>query len=74
MGAWFTPMDHSLRNNFGRNRFFSYVMWVEWISMQDWCPVCAKHTIGSKIIWTHLIVLLGDMDQEEAHFDPFGES
>ena len=28
------------------------------VSMQDRCMVCAKRTIGSKIIWTHLMVPL----------------
>jgi hypothetical protein len=46
---------------FGRNQFYSYVMWVMWnlalvhleivlLSLQDWCTVCAKRTTGSEII------------------------
>jgi hypothetical protein len=35
------------------------------ILTQDRCMVCVERTIGSKIILTHLIVLLGD----EAHAD-----
>jgi hypothetical protein len=26
------------------------------VSMQDWCTICAKHTIGLEMILTHLIV------------------
>jgi hypothetical protein len=29
---------------------------------------------AQKSFWTHVIVLLGNMDQVEAHFDPFGDS
>jgi hypothetical protein len=35
------------------------------LSIQDMCTVCAKRTVGSEIIWTHPIVLLGD----EAYVD-----
>jgi hypothetical protein len=42
------------------------------ILMQDRCTVCAKHTIGSEIIWTHLMVLLGDEAQVEARFGTIG--
>jgi hypothetical protein len=41
---------------------------------QDRCIVCAKRTIGSKPLWTHPLVLLGDEAQVEAHFGPFGHS
>jgi hypothetical protein len=44
------------------------------VSAQDWCMVCAKRTIGSKIILTHPMVLLGDVGQVEACFGSFGES
>jgi hypothetical protein len=44
------------------------------ILAQDRCTVCAERTIGSKIILTHPMVLLGDMGQVEACFDPFGDS
>jgi hypothetical protein len=44
------------------------------ISTQDRCIVCANHTIGLKSYWMHLVVLLGDVGQVEAHFDPFGDS
>jgi hypothetical protein len=41
------------------------------VSAQDRCVVCAEHTIGSKIILTHLMVLQGDVGQVEARFGPF---
>jgi hypothetical protein len=41
---------------------------------QDRCTVCAKHTIGSEIIWTQPMVLLGDEAQVEARFSLFGDS
>ena len=52
---------HRLKNHFGRTRWNTKVMWVMWnlilvhletvlVSVQDRCMVCAKHTIGSKII------------------------
>ena len=59
--------------------------WVKWrlvsvslekvlVSTQDRCTVCAKHTIGSEISLDALMVLLGDMGEEEAPFSPFGDS
>jgi hypothetical protein len=41
---------------------------------QDRCMVCAKHTIGSKIVLDAPDVLRGDEAQVEAHFSPFGDS
>ena len=41
------------------------------VFVQDRCTVCARRTIGSKIIWTHPAVLLGDEAQMEARFGPF---
>jgi hypothetical protein len=41
---------------------------------QDRCMVCDECTIGSEVILTHLMVLLGDVVQVEAHFGPFGDS
>jgi hypothetical protein len=49
---------HRLRNSSGRTRWNSLVMCVMWnlisicfetvlASVQDWCSVCVKHTIGS---------------------------
>jgi hypothetical protein len=35
---------------------------------------CAKSSIGSEMVWTHPMVLLGDDAQVEAHFGPFGDS
>ena len=44
------------------------------VSVQDRYTVCAKHTIGSDVIFMHLMVLLGDVAQVEACFGPFGDS
>jgi hypothetical protein len=44
------------------------------VSAQDRCTICAERTIGSEIILTHPMVLLGDMGQVEARFGPFGDS
>ena len=43
-------------------------------SVQDRCMVCAKRTIGSDIVRTHPMVLLGDEPHLEARFGPFGDS
>jgi hypothetical protein len=54
-------MYHRLKNHFGRTRWNSYVMWLMWnlilvcletllVPVQHRCTVCAKRTIGSKII------------------------
>jgi hypothetical protein len=44
------------------------------VSAQDRCTICAERTIGSEIILTHPMVLLGDVGQVEARFGPFGDS
>ena len=31
------------------------------VSVQDRCMVWAKRTIGSEIVWTHPMVLIGDV-------------
>ena len=60
-------------------------MWVLWnlvsvcletvlVSVQDRCMVCAKNTIGSKIILEEPVELLGDVGHVESHFSPFGDS
>ena len=41
---------------------------------QDRCTVYAKHSIGSEIIWTHPVVLLGDVGHVESHLSPFRDS
>ena len=33
--------------------------------MQDRCTVCAERTIGTEIIWTHQMELLGDVGHVE---------
>ena len=56
---------HRLRNHFGRTQWNSYVTWAMWnlnlvhleallVPVQDSCTVCAKHTIGSKIVLSAL--------------------
>jgi hypothetical protein len=47
---------------------------IVFVSVQDRCPVCAKGTIGSEIILTHLMELLGVVGHVESHFGPFGYS
>ena len=37
------------------------------ILMQDRCTVCVERTIGSEIIWTHPMQLLGDVGHVESH-------
>jgi hypothetical protein len=37
-------------------------------SVQDRCTVCAKRTIGSEIIWTHPMELIGDVGHVESRF------
>jgi hypothetical protein len=59
-----------------------YVKWnlvsirlkIVFVSVQDRCMVCAKHTIGTKIILTHTMALQGNVGQVEAHFGSFGDS
>ena len=43
-------------------------------STQDRCTVCTRHTIGSEISLLHLMVLLGDVGEVEAHFSQFRDS
>ena len=38
------------------------------------CPVCAKRTTGSEIIWDIMMVLLRDEAQVDACFGLFGDS
>ena len=44
------------------------------VSMQDRHTVCAKCTIGSEIILTHPMEILGDVRHVESHFFTFGDS
>jgi hypothetical protein len=44
------------------------------ILTQDRYTVCVKHTIGSKIIWTHPMELLGDMGHVESCSSLFGDN
>ena len=61
------------------------VRWLKWklisvleeivlILTQDRCTVCVERIIGSKIVWTHRMELLGDMGHVESHFFLFGDS
>ena len=43
-------------------------------SVQDWCVVCTRHTIGSEIILDALDGTTGDEAQVVARFGPFGDS
>ena len=43
------------------------------IMTQDSCTVCVECAIGSEIVWTHPMELLGDMGHVESHFFPFGD-
>ena len=45
---------------------FSYYLETVLVSVKDWCMVCARCTIGSEIICTHLMAPLGDEAQVEA--------
>jgi hypothetical protein len=44
------------------------------ILTEDWCKVCPKRAIGSKIIFITAVVLLGDVGHVESHFDLFEDS
>jgi len=44
------------------------------VSLQDRCKVCAKHTMALKSFWTHQMVLPGDEAEVKAHFGPFRDS
>ena len=42
--------------------------------VQDWCTVCAKHTIGLEIILGARDGILGDVGHVESCFGAFGDS
>jgi hypothetical protein len=44
------------------------------ILTQDRCTVCVERTIGSKLFWTHLMELQGDVGHVESRFSLFGDS
>ena len=44
------------------------------ILTQDSCMVCVERAVGSEIVWTHPMELLGDMGHVESHFFLFGDS
>ena len=41
---------------------------------QDGCTIFAERTIGSEIILSHPMELLGDVGHVESRFGPFGDS
>jgi hypothetical protein len=55
-------------------RLFSVHLEKVLVSAQGRCTFCAERSIGSEIILTHPMVLLGDVGQVEACFSPFGDS
>jgi hypothetical protein len=63
-----------LLGDVGQLEVFVVYLVIVLIVTQGRCTVCAKHTLARKSFWTHLIVLLGDVNQVEAHFDSFGDS
>ena len=59
--------------------------WVMWnvtcfrfetvlVSVQDWCMVCGRRTIGSEIIFDTPDGTTSNEAQVETHFGPFGDS
>jgi hypothetical protein len=46
---------------------------IELTLTQDRCMVCTERTIGSEIILTHPMELLGDVGHLESHFGAFGD-
>ena len=44
------------------------------ILTQDRCTVCAECTIGSDVVWTQTMELLGDVGHVESSFSLFGDS
>ena len=78
-------MHYRLRNHFGCILWYSDVTWVKWIlvsvhleivlvSTQDRSTVCVERTIRSEISLVHLMVLVGDVGEVEAHFILFRDS
>ena len=44
------------------------------VSVQDWCMVCARRTIGSEIVLDTPDGTTSNEAQVEAHFGPFRDS
>jgi len=44
------------------------------VSVQDWCMVCARRTIGSEIVLDRPDGTTSNEAQVETHFGPFGDS
>ena len=49
-------------------------LFIVLVSVQDWCMVCTKRTIGSEIVLDAPDGTLGDEAQVEARFGLFGDS
>jgi hypothetical protein len=43
------------------------------VSVQDWCTVCAEHTIGTEIILDAPVGTLHDVGHVKSRFEPFGD-
>ena len=52
----------------------SFRLEIVLVSVQDWCMVCARRTIGSEIILDAADRTLGDEAQVKARLSPFGDS
>ena len=63
-----------LQGDVGRVESRSVRLETVFVWVQDRCTVCAKHTIGSKIILDAPMVLQGDETQVEGRFGLFGDS
>ena len=55
-----------LLGDVGHVESHSFCLEMVLVLVQDRCTVCAKRTIGSDIIWTHLMELLGDVGHVES--------
>jgi hypothetical protein len=56
-----------------KSKLISVNLEIVLIIMQDRCTVCTEHTIGSELIWTRSMELLGDVGQINSCFSPFGD-
>ena len=55
-------------------KLVSVLLEIVLILTQDRCMVCVERTIGSEIILTHPMELLGDVGHVESHFFLFGDN
>jgi hypothetical protein len=54
--------------------FISVRLEIVLVSVQHRCTVCAKRTIGSEIVCTHPMEVLGDVGHVESHFGVFRDN